>query len=137
MDVVQPEYSLDRSPEGPPRHLDAPLLEVDLASAANDLRGAEAWRTLGHDAKTLLKYPNLRVVLVAIRAGFRMGEHRARGQFTLQVLEGEVTFLLGSQSVRLGAGQLLALEESRLHDVEAVKDSLVLLTLTWPPRDTP
>ena len=61
-----------------------------------------------------------------------MGEHRAPGQLTLHILSGEVQLRLPEQIVDVSAGSLLTLEGSQLHDLEARRDSVVLLTLSWP-----
>lgn len=134
MENLQTAYSFDHHVEGESRRLDAPHLQVDLIHEAEELSRAEALRANGHNAKTLLKYPNLRVVLIAMRMGATLGEHRTRGHLTLQVLSGEVTFKCSGRDVHLGVGQLFALEEPLPHDVEARQDSVFLLTLTWPPR---
>jgi quercetin dioxygenase-like cupin family protein len=132
METLETGYSVQDHVEGESRHLDAPLLRLDLAREAEELRRGEPWQTNGHHAKTLLKYPNLRVVLIAFREGARMGEHRAPGQLTLHVLSGEVQLRLPEQIVDVSAGSLLTLDGALPHDLEARRDSVVLLTLSWP-----
>jgi quercetin dioxygenase-like cupin family protein len=132
METLETGNSAQEHVEGESRHLDAVLRRLDLAREAEELRQGEPWQTNGHNAKTLAKYPNLRVVLLAFREGARMGEHRAPGQLTLHVLSGEVQLRLPEQIVDVSAGSLLTLEGSLLHDLEARRDSVVLLTLSWP-----
>jgi quercetin dioxygenase-like cupin family protein len=134
MEMPETGYSLERHVEGESRHLDAPLLRHDLGAAAEELRRTPAMHSTGHCAKTLAKYRNLRVVLVALQGGARMGEHRAPGQLTLQTLTGQVRLELSERTVVVHAGELVTLEEPWPHDVEAVEDSVVLLTLWWPGR---
>ncbi|MGZ3457568.1 MAG: cupin domain-containing protein [Archangium sp.] len=132
MEELETGYSLERHVEGQSRHLDAPVLRLELARDADELRRGESWRLHGHNAKTLMKAPHLRVVLIALRAGASLGEHRAPGPITLQTLSGHLRLKLPGQVVEAPTGCLLALERPPLHDVEALQDSLLLLTLSWP-----
>ncbi len=113
---------------------DLPLAEPiqvhDLAARAAALRatiGAE-----GHAAATLLKLPNLRVVLLALRAGALIHEHRTVGRITIQALSGRLRLRVAGHDIALAAGQLLVLDRDVAHDVAAVDDSAALLTIAWP-----
>lgn len=134
MDQVESGYSLEHHVEGESRHLDAPLLRLELAREVEELRKGEPWRVNGHNAKTLVKYPDLRVVLIALNQGASLGEHKARGRVSIHTLEGHVRLKSGGQVVDLPVGCLLALERSVPHDVEAVTSSILLLTIAWPPK---
>lgn len=118
----------------PSRHLDEPVREVDLAHATK-----EAWAALkdiesgGNTARTLVKRPELRVVLMVLEKGAVIPEHTAEGDLTLHVLEGRVAVQVDGEHRRLHAGHLLAIEKLRPHAVEAFENSEVLLTLSWPP----
>ena len=46
----------------------------------------------GRRAETLLKAPDLRVVLVTMRAGAELAEHTAPGTITVQTLQGRFLF---------------------------------------------
>ncbi len=46
----------------------APLLTLDLKREIEQLRSEGCWQS-GHAAKTLAKFPDLRVVLIVIKAG--------------------------------------------------------------------
>lgn len=133
MEHVETGYSLEHHAEGTSRHLDAPILRLELAREVEELRKSEPWRSKGHNAKTLVKYPDLRVVLIALNQGVSLGEHKARGRVSIHTLEGHVLLKSGGQVVEIPAGCLVALEGSILHDVEAVKPSTLLLTIAWPP----
>lgn len=58
----------------------APFLEFDFTRELERLHAEADWSS-GHNAKTLVKYDNLRVVLMALKAGARVPEHQARGGF--------------------------------------------------------
>lgn len=111
--------------------LSAPLLNFDLNLEIQQLRSEGRWQS-GHTAKTLVKYSDFRIVLVAIKAGGRMMQHRTEGRISIHNLAGHIRFHPPEQAVELPAGHMLALERDIPHDVEAVLDSAFLLTIAWP-----
>ncbi len=114
--------------------LSGPMLQFDLASELDQLHRDESWlQTTGRSAKTLVKYPDLRIVLIAMKANTRMHEHTAAGKISVHSLNGHIRLHLPEQVVDLPAGHLLALDQCVPHDVEASEDSAFLLTLSWPP----
>jgi quercetin dioxygenase-like cupin family protein len=93
------------------------------------IKGEDAWRTGSRNAMTLLKGQRFRVVLVAMHAGAVIPSHRADGPISLQVIEGALTFSADAQIVMLRPGQLLTLHAGMSHVVEAIEESVFLLTL--------
>ncbi|MGB9467223.1 MAG: cupin domain-containing protein, partial [Candidatus Acidiferrum sp.] len=115
--------------------LSEPLLQFDLASELDQLHRDESWvHPTGRSSKTLVKYPDLRIVLIAMKANTRMHEHTAAGRISVHTLNGHVRLHLPERVVDLPAGHLLALDQCVPHDVEASEDSAFLLTLSWPPK---
>jgi quercetin dioxygenase-like cupin family protein len=70
----------------------------------------------------------LRQTLIALRAGSNLEEHESPGDATLQVLHGRVTLVVGENRWNGSPGDLVLIPDSR-HAVEAVEDSVVLLTV--------
>ena len=70
----------------------------------------------------------LRQTLIALRAGRRLDEHENPGEATLQVLHGRVTLVAGKDRWNGSPGDLITIPDSR-HSLEAVEDSVVLLTV--------
>jgi len=115
--------------------LSGPLLQFDLASELDQLHRDDSWlHATGRSSKTLVKYPDLRIVLIAMKANTRMHEHTAAGRISVHSLYGHIQLRLPEQVVDLPAGHLLALDQCVPHDVEASEDSAFLLTLSWPPE---
>src|ERR1017187_10416496 len=113
--------------------LSGTLLQFDLATELDQLHRDESWlQTTGRSSKTLVKYPDLRIVLIAMEANTRMHEHTAAGKISGYALNGHIRIHLPEQVVDLPAGHLLALDQCVPHDVEASEDSAFLLTLSWP-----
>lgn len=108
------------------------MLRVDLMAVIGELRQEATWRLRGHNARTLAKYPDLRVVLVAMRERSRLHEHRTTAGITIQVLTGRVRLRVDGRAVELRFGDLLSIDRGLPHDVEAVDESAFLLTLSSP-----
>lgn len=110
--------------------LTAPLLTLDLNREVEQLRSEGRWQS-GHTAKTLAKYPDFRVVLIVLKTGGRLDQHRTEGRISVHPLEGRIRFSTTERSVELVPGQLLTLEHNIPHDVEGIVDSAFLLTIAW------
>lgn len=107
------------------------LLQFDLEKEIDAAKQKKPWPS-GIYAKTLFKKPDFRVVLILAQPGGRMDQHHADGTISVQVLKGRIKFSTPGDSRSLGAGNLLTLEASIKHDVEAQEDSAFLLTIGWP-----
>lgn len=119
--------SLTRLPE-----LAQPLLQFDLAAETEHLRREESWqRGTGRSSRTLVKQPDFRIVLVAMKAATEMKEHRADGRISIQTVVGRVRLKLPQKTVDVPAGHLRVLDRCITHDVEAVEESVFLLTVCW------
>lgn len=70
----------------------------------------------------------LRQTLIALQAGSNLDEHESPGEVTLEVLHGRVTPVAGESRWSGSPGDLIAIPDSR-HSLEAVEDSVVLLTV--------
>ena len=115
--------------------LTGPLLQFDLASEIEQLHRDDSWlQPTGRSSKTLVKHPDLRIVLIAMKANTRMHEHTAAGRISVHSLNGYIRLHLPESVVDLPAGRLLALDQCVPHDVEATENSAFLLTLSWPPE---
>jgi quercetin dioxygenase-like cupin family protein len=107
------------------------LLNFDIAAEVRRLQAEQPWQA-EHTANTIVKYPDLRVVLVALKAGGRLHEHRTPGRLSIQSLSGEMRVHAEGQVIEMQVGSLLTLDHDVPHDVEATSDSVFLLTIAWP-----
>jgi quercetin dioxygenase-like cupin family protein len=120
--------ALNRLPQ-----LAEPLLQFDLRKEIRQLRREDSWqRETGRSSKTLAKYPDFRIILVLMKANTQMNEHRAEGRISIHHLLGKICIHLPDQKVNLAVGQLLVLDCGMVHNVEALKESAFLLTVSWP-----
>lgn len=107
------------------------VASFDLDAIGQELRDESVYHRDGHAARTLLRAPDLRVLLMVIKAGARISEHHASATASVHVVSGHVRMQLPDRSVDLPAGHVLLLERGLKHDVEAVTPSAIVLTLGW------
>ena len=108
-------------------------LAFDLPAEVERLKSEPPWNS-GHSARTLIRYDDLRVVLIALAAGHRIPEHKADGRVSVHVLSGHVEFRTSERTFDLRAGGLVALDRAVPHDVAALEESALLLTIAWAGR---
>ncbi|HUJ12058.1 MAG TPA: cupin domain-containing protein [Verrucomicrobiae bacterium] len=114
------------------RLLSGPLLFCDLEEEIAQLKEDPEWHERHRNAVTLVKEPHLSVVLVALREGATLQEHRAPGAFTIVVLDGAVRLGIDNETRTVKRGGLVSMEKDIPHDVEALEETALLLTIAGP-----
>ena len=114
-----------------PQPMAGPYLEFDIARELEQLHREVGWQS-GQNAKTLVKQDGLRIVLIALKATSRIPEHHTEAQISIQTVVGHIQVRAQGRSFELRTGGLLALDQGLPHEVEAVEDSAVLLTIARP-----
>lgn len=120
----------------PVQRLEGAVVALDLDSFVRGLRADTGWRVGVPNTITILKEPGLRLVVIALRAGTHIKEHLAPGRITIQTISGHTRVRLGATDVDLPLGHLVSLEPALAHDVLALEDSAILLTIAWPMGET-
>jgi quercetin dioxygenase-like cupin family protein len=110
-------------------------VEIRLSELERELRSDEAYLRGDHTARTLAHEPDLRVVLITMKAGGRLDEHQAKATASVHVLSGDIRVSLPDKVVNLSAGSFLLLDRGLRHAVEAETESAFLLTLGGPGED--
>ena len=113
-------------------HLTAPLMDFNLTQEIAQLHEEEAWLRTGRNSKTLVKQPDFRIVLIALQKGGHIEEHSADARISIYTLSGHVKLQLPEQTVDMPGGHLLVLDRALEHDLEALEESAILLTISWP-----
>ena len=121
--------SAHRRPHTPP--LASPFLEFDLAAEVARLHDELTWKT-GRNARTLMKYDDLRVVVTTLQAGMRIPEHKTEGRISVHMLSGHIRLNASGRTFDLRPGSLVALDQGSSHDIEALEESAFLLTIARP-----
>jgi quercetin dioxygenase-like cupin family protein len=123
-------HAVQPGPDRFPQPNAGPFLEFDLAAQVQDLRWEDTW-TSGRNSKTIVKHPDLRLVLTIMKANTRIHEHSAAGSISVQTISGHIRMHVDGREFDLPAGHLLALDAAVPHDVEALEDSAFVLTIAW------
>src|ERR1044072_3353005 len=118
--------------EGMKARLSAPLLTFDLAAEIEQLNNEEHWLKDGRISKTLVKHSDFRIVLMFMKAGTLMQEHKTDARISIHALSGRLLIKLDRETVELPAGHLLVLEKALSHDVNVLEESAFLLSISWP-----
>ena len=114
------------------RPLAADLLRFDIESEVFRMSRSPALERSGRCARTLLKDGALRVTLVALAPGGRIGAHRAAGPITLQPVLGSILVRVPGKTRELAVGHLLCIGPGVEHAVESPDGGAFLLTLAGP-----
>jgi quercetin dioxygenase-like cupin family protein len=112
------------------RPLSGPMMTFDLDEHLRELRGEESYQRSGRSGRTLAKSGRMRLVLVAMAPGNEIGTHQADSPMTVHVLGGHIRYRgeVGEEDLR--AGQVLFFGPGDAHDIRAVEESALLLTLS-------
>jgi quercetin dioxygenase-like cupin family protein len=121
----------ERRPPQPFESMTDATLDFDIPAEIERLHAEAEWGA-GQNAKTLVKYDDLRIVLTALRGGRRIPAHKTEGRISIHAVAGRLRVHVRDRVFDLPAGRLLALEQAVPHDVEALEDSAFLLTIAWP-----
>lgn len=83
-------------------------------------------------SRTFFKNERLKSILFGFDAGQELTEHTSSQAAIIQILQGEATITVGSDTRELGFGSWLHLEPHLKHSVHAKTPLMLLLTLYSP-----
>lgn len=114
------------------------MIQTNIRDEIQKLKDAPAWQQpVGRSSETLVKYADFRIVLVLMKPGSHMNDHHADGPISVHGIQGRIRLHLpNGHATELGPGDILALERSLEHDVEAIEESAFLLTISWPKAES-
>lgn len=117
------------------RTLDAPLLNFSIREKIEELKNESEWKQGDRNAITLQKNDDLRVVLMSVRKGTVLQEHRADGPITVFVVSGKMDFITEGKRVSMETNDIVVLEKPMVHRVEAHEETHFLLTVILPKQE--
>jgi quercetin dioxygenase-like cupin family protein len=114
-----------------PIEIDADTLAFfQLPALAEDLKCQDEYASSGISAITLARDDHVTSVLVALRKGSLMREHRAPSAAMVVVISGRVRFVAGDAAhTDLAPGSLAAFSSDVFHAVEALEDATYLVII--------
>ena len=116
------------------RVLSGPAITFAIAAELSRLRQEPEWISGKRNSVTVVKTPNLSIVLTAIKKGAALCGHEVDGPVTLQVVSGAIQFGVAGEPRELAAGAVIALDRAIPHDIKALQDSELLLTIVKDVR---
>lgn len=108
---------------------------ITLATLANQLLADAHTGNSGRSAKALIpgRHRTMKQNILALAAGHGLAEHDNPGEASLHVLRGHVTITCGDATWTGTAGDFVVIPDER-HDLHAVEDSVVIISLVRKPR---
>ncbi len=104
--------------------------QFHIGEAKGQLLHESEWEKGNSNQIALVKEGPLRVALFAFHEGNRLPDHRVAGPAVVQLISGKIRLTTeDGGSFELSEGDLLTLPEYLVHDVEALEQSLMLLTI--------
>ena len=77
----------------------------------------------------LTKTKSMEIIRMVLPAGKTIPEHKVDGEITVQCLKGEVNFGVEGKNQTLTEGDFIYLNGGQKHDLYAVTDSVLLVTI--------
>jgi quercetin dioxygenase-like cupin family protein len=111
-----------------------PQHQFDLEAVAAHLRQEVRAGTAGHRQESLYKHGLTTVALFIFGPQRRLPPHRTNGTVTIHVLKGRLAVTAEGRPHDLGPGGLLVMAAGVEHDVVAMEESEMLLTVHLETR---
>jgi quercetin dioxygenase-like cupin family protein len=109
----------------------APSMLINLNEEMDKIFSEKPWHETGRNSRTIAKYSNFRIVLAALKQGAALEEHQAKGCISIQVLKGRIRVHISEEVIDISKEKLLALDNAVPHAVEALEDSVFLITMSF------
>lgn len=110
------------------RILDAPYVISDIAKRIKQLKYEDSWHKNDRNAITIFKTDELTIVLICVRQKAIISDNVINGIITIQVLDGKIKISSDLNAIEVKKQQLFVLHKNIHHSIEAMKDSVILLT---------
>jgi len=104
------------------------MVSLNIMDEAARLKAKPEWSREDRLAVSLVKDDGLNILLMLLKKGARLAEHRTKGPIAVQVLSGLVRFSAAGKDAELASGSMAALDRNVVHELEALEESIVLLT---------
>jgi quercetin dioxygenase-like cupin family protein len=112
------------------RPLSEPMMIFELEPQIRELRQDESYQRSGRLGRTLARSGRMRLVLVTLNAGVEVGTHQADSPLTIQPIQGRIGFRVHGEEFQLRAGEVLFFEPGEAHDIRALEETALLMTIS-------
>jgi quercetin dioxygenase-like cupin family protein len=86
------------------------MLSLNIMDEVARLKAKPQWSSEDRLAVSLVEDDALNILLVVLKQGARLTEHRTKGPIAVQVLSGSIRFSAGSKGAELTSGSMAALD---------------------------
>jgi len=104
------------------------MVTLTIAEEIARLRDSTEWTSADRHSVSVVKDDALNVLLIMLKKGAHLHEHRTKGPITVQLVSGSVGFTGGSAHFVVSAGQIVALDRNVPHSLEALEETALILT---------
>jgi quercetin dioxygenase-like cupin family protein len=134
MERKRNEATLNR-PEGD-RVLDAAYVFIDIDDYIRQLREEDAWQKSDRNGITVYKTDQVTMVVVGLHEKAILKNNVIDGIVTMQVFEGRIRVTTPEGDIELKPNQIVTFHRCIDHSVEALDESVLLLTNNTTKRES-
>lgn len=102
------------------------MVTVNIPNEIVRLKESAEWKSGDRHAVSLLKDRSLNLLLMVLKNGAKLHEHRTKGPIVLQVVSGSIRFQAETECVA-STGEIIGLDRNVPHRVEALEESAIIL----------
>ena len=126
MEIKRNEATLNR-PEGD-RVLDASYVFADLMTFVDQLKDEKAWKKNDRNGITVFKTDVLTIVVTILKEGAKIENNQSGDFITIQMLKGKARVITPDGDTVIKKNMLVTFHPHVNHSVEALKNSIFLIT---------
>jgi len=102
------------------------MITISIAGEIARLKSTAEWESMERHAVSLIKDAPLNILLMVLKKGARLHEHRTKRPIAVQVVSGSIHFSTGAERI-ISAGEMVGLDRNVAHSVEALEESAIIL----------
>ena len=102
------------------------MVTISVADEIVRLKSTPEWESGIRHAVSLIKNAALNILLMVLKKGARLHEHRTKSPVAVHVVSGSIRFSAGAERI-ISAGEMVGIDQNVAHSVEAMEESAILL----------
>ena len=126
MEIKRNEATLNR-PDGD-RVLDGTYVFVDIPSYIRQIKEEKAWEKNDRNGITVFKSDSITTVITVLQKGSAMRDSQTDEFLSVQILDGNVRFSTPEGDIDAVKNQYITFHPQVKHSIEALSESIILLT---------
>jgi quercetin dioxygenase-like cupin family protein len=128
MEIKVNDATINR-PQGE-RVLNAPFVFIDIDEYVKQLINEDAWQKNDRNSITVHKNDTITTVIVGLHEHAVINNNSVDGFINIQVIDGKIKMQVETEEMEMQKGQCVVLQKFINHSIEALQDSVLLLTTT-------